>query len=59
MSSSIHSRTADVTARQPAPGAGLMISFKCFGCGRDRGTLGSRGAGVWKRCATCVEKGSK
>ena len=37
-----------------AVGVGLDIRWNCFGCGQMRPTLGSKGAGVHKRCASCV-----
>jgi hypothetical protein len=60
MTSSVYSSTPDVTAKQPAPGPGVSITFQCLGCGHKRSTGGSRGAGIFKRCAPCVEsKGIK
>lgn len=35
-------------------GMGMLIRWHCFGCGQSRATLGSKGAGVHKRCALCV-----
>lgn len=37
-----------------AVGVGLDIRWNCFGCGQMRPTLGSKGAGVHKRCAVCL-----
>ena len=35
-------------------GIGLDIRWRCFGCNKTRPTLGSKGAGVFKRCVECV-----
>ena len=35
-------------------GMGMSISWQCFGCSKPRATLGSKGAGVHKRCSSCV-----
>lgn len=42
----------DVGFRQG--GTGSLITWRCFGCNKPRTTLGSKGAGVHKRCAACV-----
>ena len=51
MSSHGFSSTKDVTYR--AVGMGMMIRWHCFGCGQSRPTLGSKGAGIHKRCVQC------
>ena len=34
------------------------VTWRCMGCNQHRySTLGSKGAGVWKRCSHCVAKG--
>jgi hypothetical protein len=35
-------------------GMGMSITWQCFGCGKQRMTLGSKGVGVFKRCGVCV-----
>lgn len=58
MSNRAYNKTTDVPWR-PA-GAGLAMTWRCIGCGISRGsTLGSKGAGVMKRCKPCVEKKQK
>ena len=47
-----YGNAADVRFR--AVGVGLDIRWNCFGCGQMRPTLGSKGAGVHKRCGVCV-----
>lgn len=38
-----------------SPGIGLGMGWRCWGCNVSRGsTLGSKGAGVKKRCSFCV-----
>ena len=46
-------RTAPDTPWQPA-GVGMASTFMCLGCGGRRMVLGSKGAGVRRRCAHCV-----
>jgi hypothetical protein len=46
--------TPDAPWRQP--GIGMTSTFKCMGCHQPRHAIGSRGAGVFKRCAQCLEK---
>ena len=51
-------RHTDVPWR-PA-GIGQAMTWRCIGCVISRGTtLGSKGAGVRKRCATCVAAKAK
>lgn len=51
-SDTAHGTTTDV--RFVAVGVGLDIRWQCFGCGQKRPTLGSKGAGVFRRCGVCV-----
>ena len=44
--------SADVVFRPV--GMGMAIIWRCFGCSQSRQTLGSKGAGVHKRCKQCV-----
>lgn len=37
-----------------AVGVGLEIRWPCMGCGKKRAWLGSKGAGIRKRCGVCV-----
>lgn len=46
----------DVSMQRTAAGAGLSTAWRCFGCHTDRSQLGSKGQGVFKRCASCVAK---
>ena len=34
----------------------MLHTWLCMGCNRSRSPLGSKGQGIWKRCAECVEK---
>lgn len=43
-----------VDVRFRAVGVGLDIRWLCFGCNKQRSALGSKGAGVRKRCSACV-----
>ena len=54
MSNHGFSSTKDVNFRPV--GMGMMIRWHCFGCGQSRPTLGSKGAGIHKRCLQCLEK---
>jgi hypothetical protein len=39
-----------------ARGLGQGVTWRCMGCDQHRySTLGSKGAGVMKRCSHCVE----
>ena len=49
-----NARNTHNDVRYRAVGMGMSITWQCFGCGQQRVTLGSRGAGVHKRCAVCV-----
>lgn len=51
-SDTAHGTTADVRWR--AVGVGLDIQWSCFGCNQKRPNLGSKGAGVFKRCGVCL-----
>lgn len=44
--------SADVSYRPV--GMGMAITWQCFGCNQPRNPLGSKGAGVHKRCGVCV-----
>lgn len=38
------------------PGVGMAHNWQCMGCGQVRfTTLGSKGVGLRRRCAKCVE----
>ncbi len=37
-------------------GMGIEPLWRCMGCNKDRPSLGSRGAGVRRRCAQCIAK---
>jgi hypothetical protein len=53
MASGINSQRNDA----PWKPRGLVqgVTWRCMGCGQHRySTLGSKGAGVMKRCSTCV-----
>jgi len=50
------SKHPDLTATQVKYGGGVATTWRCLGCGIGRPLLGSRGAGVRKRCAACVAK---
>ena len=53
MSSGINSQRTD--APWKPRGLGHPMTWRCGGCGQSRGTtLGSKGAGVKKRCSACV-----
>ena len=52
--SSDNARNSHNDVRYRAVGMGMSITWQCFGCGQQRVTLGSRGAGVHKRCGVCV-----
>lgn len=39
-------------------GVGLHPSWLCLGCGQRRSATGSKGVGIFKRCAHCVAKRS-
>lgn len=54
-----YSTASDVTSKQPAHGPGLQSMWRCMGCNVTRPNLGSRGAGVRKRCASCLEAKGK
>ncbi len=55
MSSDNSFRTApDVRFRPAGAGMGSQLVFSCLGCGKQRATLGAKGAGVRKQCAVCV-----
>lgn len=47
-------RGADVPYRPAGPG--MLPTWHCLGCNQKRVVLGSRGVGVRKRCAVCVQK---
>lgn len=51
-SDTAHGALTDVRFR--AVGVGLDIRWRCFGCSQVRPTLGSKGAGVHKRCSVCI-----
>lgn len=46
-------RTAPDVNFRPA-GAGMQHLWLCMGCGKSRPSLGSRGTGVARRCASCL-----
>ena len=53
MSSGINSQRTD--APWKPRGLGQGVTWRCLGCNQHRySTLGSKGAGVRKRCAVCV-----
>jgi hypothetical protein len=51
MSDNARNKLSDV--RFAPVGMGMMIRWHCFGCGQSRATLGSKGAGIHKRCVQC------
>lgn len=51
MSDNARNKLSDV--RFAPVGMGMMIRWHCFGCGQSRPTLGSKGAGIFKRCVQC------
>ena len=56
MSSDYHTtKHPDLTDKQAVYGAGMATTWRCLGCGIGRPLQGSRGAGIRKRCAQCVE----
>lgn len=53
MTSGINSHRTD--APWKPRGLGQGVTWRCFGCDQHRySTLGSKGAGVRKRCSRCV-----
>ena len=46
-------RNTHIDVRYRAVGMGMSITWQCFGCGQSRPTLGSKGAGIFKRCVQC------
>ena len=53
-----HSKRNDTPWR--SPGIGMSHGWRCMGCNVSRGsTLGSRGAGINKRCKACVAAKAK
>ena len=44
----------DHTMRVKGQGPGIYPQFNCFGCSKLRVTTGSKGVGIFKRCASCV-----
>ena len=58
MSSDIKNLRPDAPWR--SAGIGLGMGWRCMGCNVSRSsTLGSRGAGIKKRCAVCVAAKAK
>ena len=51
----VSSKHLDLTASQLVLGVGAVTTWRCLGCGIGRSLLGSRGAGIRKRCAVCLE----
>jgi len=39
-----------------SPGSGMQSYWLCMGCNHSRGTAGSKGVGVKRRCAACIAK---
>lgn len=35
-------------------GVGITPTFRCMGCNLSRSGIGSKGSGVFKRCAACL-----
>ena len=53
MASGINSMHTDAPWKPAGPGQ--AIGWRCMGCNQSRSTtLGSKGAGIRKRCAACV-----
>lgn len=50
------SSVRDLTAKRNPGGGGTHATWLCMGCNTSRLNLGSRGAGVRRRCAHCVAK---
>lgn len=54
MSSGVYQSRTDVPFG-PA-GTGALMTWRCMGCHTPRSALGSKGAGIFKRCASCVAR---
>ena len=51
-----NSNVTDKTAVNRIAGAGVPMRWRCLHCSQVRDILGSRGAGIRKKCAVCVAK---
>lgn len=56
MSSGTFSNYRDVSRATTGAGPGSSMHWKCGGCGQVKLMLGSKGKGIFKRCAACVAK---
>lgn len=54
-----YSSASDLSTSKTSGGPGIASRWLCMGCHLLKNTLGSRGAGVRKRCAACVESKRK
>ncbi len=48
--------STDSTDKLRPEAPGMQIRFACMGCGQRRNPAGSRGQGVRRRCAQCLEQ---